>query len=248
MLRKLALVAAIIAVHANANALTAGDLAFTAFNTDEDGWSLVTFVDIAGNTTIYFNDNEWNGSAVGAGGAFNSGEGYHTWNTGASVIAAGTVVRFTAVDQATRSASVGTFSSTGDSGLNATAETLYAFLGTNNNTPTSFLTAVSTGGFSTANGTLTNTGLTVGSSAVQLTSSTDFAGYTGARSGLSNFAAYKPLVNTSANWFMNVDGNGAAVLPDTTNFSVSAVPEPSENAMLLAGLGLMFFVIRRRLA
>lgn len=39
-----------------ASALTTGDFAFTAFNADEDGWSLVTFVDIAANTQVYFSD------------------------------------------------------------------------------------------------------------------------------------------------------------------------------------------------
>ena len=54
---------ALLAISAQAQALTTGDMAFTSFNGDDDGWAMVTFVDIAANTTIYFSDNEWNGSA-----------------------------------------------------------------------------------------------------------------------------------------------------------------------------------------
>ena len=68
MIRKtiLSLLLAATGVSAQA-ALSAGDIAFTSFNADEDGLSFVTFTNIAANTTIYFSDNEF------VGGAFNSG-------------------------------------------------------------------------------------------------------------------------------------------------------------------------------
>ncbi len=84
-----------------AQALVAGDLAFTSFNADEDGWSLVTFVDLAPNTTPFFSDNEWTGRA------FNTGESDDRWSSGAATIAADTVIRFSAVDVAGLGASVG---------------------------------------------------------------------------------------------------------------------------------------------
>ena len=52
----LALATAVVAF--NAHAVSSGDLAFTAFNADEDGWSLVTFVDLAANSQFYFTDND----------------------------------------------------------------------------------------------------------------------------------------------------------------------------------------------
>lgn len=226
-------------------ALGPGSLAFTSFNADEDGFSLVTFADIAANTTIYFQDNEWNGLAVGAGGAFNAGEGLHTWNTGASLITAGTVIRFSAVDQATRSASVGTLTSSGDTGLNATAETIYAYVGTSLSDPTTFLAAVSTGGFST-NGTLDNTGLQAGVNAVSLTASTDYAQYVGMRSGEASFAGYLPKVNDPTNWNILVGGDQAGMIPDTSAFTITPVPEPETYALMLAGLGLVGWAARRR--
>lgn len=114
-----------------------------------------------------FQDSEWNGLAVGASGAFNTGEELHTWNTGTNPIAAGTVIRFSAVDQASRSASIGTLASSEDTGLNASAETIYAYLGASVSDPATFLAAVSTGGFSTRNGTLDNTGLSGFASTMQ---------------------------------------------------------------------------------
>ena len=62
-MKKSAFALALLAASAQAQALTTGDLAFTSFNADDDGWALVSFVDIAANTDIYFSDNEWNGSA-----------------------------------------------------------------------------------------------------------------------------------------------------------------------------------------
>ena len=100
MFKQLTLAAALLAASA-AQAQSAGDIAFTTINADEDGWSLVTFVNLAPNTTIFFSDNEWNGSAIGSGGAFNTGESYHQWTSGAAPIAAGTVIRFSAIDSST---------------------------------------------------------------------------------------------------------------------------------------------------
>ncbi len=248
MKHSLLVLALTAAFAAPAQALTTGDIAFTSFNADEDGWSIVTFVDIAANTTIYFRDDEWNGSPIGSGGAFNSGEGLHTWNTGASVIAAGTVVRFAKVDQASRSVTFGSLSSSGDTGVNATNETIYAYLGSNINTPTVFLTAISNGNFGT-NGTLVNTGLTLGTTAFALPSSADWGQYTGPRSGEASFADYKPMVMNLANWdahngLANIDAS--AYVPNTTAFTITPVPEPETYALMLAGLGLVGYMARRR--
>ncbi|MCV2350357.1 PEP-CTERM sorting domain-containing protein [Paucibacter sp. Y2R2-4] len=259
----LALALAAAAIAPAQAALTTGDIAFTSFNADEDGWALVAFTQIAAGTKIYFTDNEWNGSAIGAGGAFNTGEGTSEWVAGSDV-AAGTVIRFSAVDTANAAATNGfsrtstvTSGSTVTSALGNSGETVYAYIGVSGAAPTTFLAAITNASFSVAGeGVLTNTGLTVGSSnAIRLntlkpTASPDYGVYSGVRSGLESFDLYKAKVADLNNWTVDItDGSYASAIPDTTAFTVAAaVPEPQTYAMLLAGLGAIGFVARRRAA
>jgi hypothetical protein len=119
--------------------LSTGSIAFTAFNADEDGWSLVSLIDIDPNQNVFFSD----GTATSATNIGN-GESSFRWNTGASTISAGSTVRFSSIDTAARASSIGTFTPVNSTnfGLNATSETLYAFLGTNDTTPTTLLSAI----------------------------------------------------------------------------------------------------------
>ena len=242
-----ALVAAAFA--APAHALTAGDIAFTSFNAQEDGWSLVALNDVAANTTIYFSDNEY------VAGAFNGGESFFQWNSGGSLLDAGTVVRFSKVDSVTLlAASAGTLSRatvTGSTnfGFSQTADTLYAYQGSAANAPTAFLAAVSSGTLTDTDGPLAGTGLAVGISAIVLSTSSDFAQYNGPRTGQSTFAGYLALVNNIANWQdlgNGTPGQFANLAPNTAAFSVTPVPEPESIALMLAGLGVMGAVMRRR--
>ena len=246
----LALAAALATLAAPAQALGTGDLAFTAFNADEDGFAMLSFVDIAAGTTLYFGDNEWTGSA------FNTGESYLSWTT-TSTVAAGTVVRFAAVDKTTLSASTGTLvreavSGSTNYGLSSSNETLYAYQGSSASAPSTFIAAITNGSFS-VDGPLTGTGLSEGSSnAINLTTlattaTPDFAEYTGPRSGLSSFSAYQPLIANLANWTVDTtNGTYTSTVPDTTAFTVSTVPEPEGWAMMAAGLGLLGLCGSRR--
>jgi predicted extracellular nuclease/uncharacterized protein YjiK/2',3'-cyclic-nucleotide 2'-phosphodiesterase (5'-nucleotidase family) len=208
-------------------ALAQGDIAFTSFNADEDGWSIVTFVDIDPNTSIFFTDNE----AIGTT-SFNTGESYFQWISGASPIPAGTVIRFTAVDAVTLAASVGTLSraTVSDStnyGLSASGEAIYAFLGSSAASPTTILTALSTGDVVTPGDPITNAGLTVGVSAIVLRTSADYGEYSGSRAGQPSFASYKASVFDVANWTVDrTDGAYATTVPNTANFTVSS-PSPT---------------------
>jgi uncharacterized repeat protein (TIGR01451 family) len=208
-------------------ALTQGDIAFTSFNADEDGWSFVTFADIDPNTTLYFTDNE----AISPT-SFNTGESYFQWMSGSTTISAGTVIRFSAVDNPlTLAASAGTLSratvsGSANYGLAAGGDVIYAFLGTSAAAPTTILTAISTGDVVTPGDPITNAGLTVGVNAIVLRTSADYGEYSGSRTGQSSFADYRTLVNSVSNWTVDtVDGVYTTTVPNTANFGVaSATP------------------------
>jgi hypothetical protein len=219
-------------------ALGAGDIAFTALNADEDGWTIVALTDVAANSTLYFTDSNWDGAA------FTSNEGFHTWVSGDAGISAGTVIRFSDIDQAGRSVSIGSLTSTGNTALSSTAETLYAYVGIGASEPGTFLAAVSTESASAGAAAIAAAGLQSGVNALLLPASTDYSEYAGARSGAADFAAYRILINDASNWQGFTDGNHADTQPQLGTFSVSAVPEPSAVAMLLTGIGVI--ALRRR--
>jgi hypothetical protein len=55
-------------------ALGPGSIAFVGFNADgNDGFAFIVIDPIAAGSIIRFSDNEWNGLAIGSGGAFNTG-------------------------------------------------------------------------------------------------------------------------------------------------------------------------------
>jgi hypothetical protein len=222
--------------------LRAGELMFSAFNADEDGWSLVALVDLAPGTEVYFSDNAWNAAV----GGFESGEGFLRWSSGGARIAAGTWVRFSAIDSATRLvASTGLLERVNVPGstlpnLSQTAETLYAYQGPDVLTPRRFVAAVSSGDFAAEVGGLAGTGLAAGRSATLLPAGTDWAQYTGPRVGrISGGEAQARLAATGSTWSAELAGNLPAALPDTTPLDITPIPEPWAPLAALLGLGLL---------
>ncbi|MCE7996861.1 MAG: hypothetical protein HEP71_33175, partial [Roseivirga sp.] len=183
--------------------LQEGDIMFVAYNGDgDDGFAIVALVDIPGSSTIYFNENEWNGLSIGEGGAFSSNtEGEITWSTGDNEITAGTVVTFDEVDNAGNTnygASVGTIS--GTFALGTTNEVIYAFIGTDDETPTTFLSAIANDEFNATSGQLTNTGLTAGVDAVNIDGDEDVMAYTGSTTCDGTQAACAAQIANTTNW------------------------------------------------
>ena len=245
MNRKL-VVAALLAMSGSVQALQPGDLAFTAFNADEDGFALVALKSVPAFTTVHFSDNEWNGGAPGVG-AFNTGESTFAWVSGSTTLPAGSVVRFSAIDQATRSSSTGAFTLlvSGTPGFAATGDTIFAYIAGAGGAPTGFIAALSSDNFAGSN--LAGTDLAVGVNAVAITLGADFGEYTGIRSGLGSFPAYASLVNNASNWTAFATGEFASTVPNLAPFTVTAVPEPQTYALLLTGLALIGLRLRERL-
>ena len=201
------------------NTLVAGDLMFTAMNADEDGFAMVALKDIPANSTVYFCDNEWDGVS-----AFNTGEGYLQWDSGASVVAAGTVIRFLAIDVVGRSASAGILTlASGSSGFSSGEESIYAYQSDSFSGTPAFISAICNRSFGTAAaGSLTATGLALGNGAIETGNAvgSDFAEFTASRSNQLTFAAYVLIVSNIANWTDSGDGSFAATVPNTTPFTI----------------------------
>jgi hypothetical protein len=187
-------------------ALGPGSIAFVGYNADgSDGIAFAALDAIAAGTTIYFTDNEW------TGGAINSGESGWSW-TAIGDVAAGTVVTIENIGSGTITTNIGTvtFFDTSGRGLAVDNEAVYAYIGTSPTQPTAFLAAVANDTFSSAGGSLAETGLTVGTSALELATKdadADFAAFNGSRNNQADFADYASIVNDPLNWITQ-DGSG----------------------------------------
>lgn len=196
-------------------ALAPGSIAFIGFNADgSDGFAFIVVDTIDPGQVIYFSDNEWNGSAIGAGGAFNTGEGGFSWTNGSTALQAGTIVEILSAS-ATKSVNIGTLSA-GSLALGNSDESIYAFTGTSLTAPTVFLSAVTNGngGFTagtSAIGSIGGTGLTAGSTALVLprTDGADVATFDPSLGGtvFATRAAALTAFNTTTN-FVAQSGTG----------------------------------------
>jgi len=172
----------------------AGDLAFVGFNADgDDDFAVVTFVDLAPNTTLYFRDSEWNGTVFGAD------EQAFAWNTGATTIPAGTVVAFNNLSAAS-TATLGSIPSNTSMGLGNSGEAVFIYKADSLNATPTIITAIGNGNEASSFGTLMGTGLVLGSTAILLPNGTDIGVYKGARSGLDKNGYTAALNNIAVNW------------------------------------------------
>lgn len=202
----------------------AGDIAFTALNVDgDDDFAIVALVDISANTTVYFTDKTWdNTNSIFTD---TGSDGFLSWNSGSSVIKAGTIVVFTDTDNSSNTfygASVGTLSSPENVILVATGETLFAYLGTDKNTPTTFIAGIKNATLTA--GELTGTGLTAGTNFLEFnpTTSPDGGYYSASRSDQTAYTNYLTQINNKANWTRQTT-NGEAILPiSKSGFSISS--------------------------
>ncbi len=200
----------------------AGDIAFTAFNSDgQKDFSIVALVDISSNTIVYFSDNNWDGAS-----AFVNTEGALRWDSGATIIKAGTIIIFTDVKTDANpyyGSSIGTLT-TPNAGFNPVegGDTVLAFLGTDDLSPTTFLAGYRNK--TLVSGELTGTGLTAGTNFLEInqTASPNGGYYSGSRSNQTLFSSYLALIYDKLNWTRNTS-DGEATLPiSTTGFTISS--------------------------
>jgi hypothetical protein len=195
----------------NAQAPALGDLAFVGFNTDGDkDFAIIALADITANATIYFTDDETTG--VGSPSALAGSEGTITWNTGSSIIKAGTIVVFTDTNSGTNpafGASTGTITRSGGFNLSGSKDGIIAFIGTDSSTPTTYIAALQIGNDNTHLGpfdddaiTLTNTGLVIVTSIIVADNTASPSGgyYSGSRSSQASYSAYYSLIEINGNW------------------------------------------------
>ncbi|MGF7215728.1 hypothetical protein GGR92_001868 [Spirosoma lacussanchae] len=214
--------------------LSPGSIAFTGFNADgTDNFNIVALDALPANTTIYFRDDEWQNPG------FNTGESILVWNTGGTVIPAGTVVAFSNINPSPASpvvVSVGSATISGNRGISNENDAIFAYLGTDADTPTTFLGAISNNGVAANTfGTLAGTGLTLGGTALALTGEIAVGIYTGPRTGISR-SCYPVVLNNAVNWQVQANSSGDqsidGIAPDlpfsTTAFTFgSACPLPT---------------------
>lgn len=167
-----AAVAALQAILA-ADAGTANTIAIVGYNTGQsdasgnpattDSLTFVALTALTEGTVIYFTDRAWTGTAFTTG----AGDGTYAYTVGAGGVAAGATVT---IGQVALAAAGVDLAEAGD--------TIYAYIGTNADTPNEFLNAVEIGdGNQVFDGSLANTGLVAGTSAVAV--GYDSAAYAG---------------------------------------------------------------------
>ena len=177
-----------------------GDIAFVGFNSDnDDDFSLVALADIAPSTTIFIKDNS----------------GFLTWDTGASIIYAGTVINFTDVNSNTNplfGVSIGSILYDGNFEWSSNGEAIYIYVGTDKETPTTYISGMINSKFSH---NLTGTGLTAGINFLKLNlgGNTDDGGlYSGSRSDQTIYSDYLSNLVNASNWSVE-SSTGDAFLP-----------------------------------
>ncbi len=190
-----------------------GDLAFTAINADgNDDFAIVLLNTIPANTVVYFTDASWDNATTSFVESGN--DGYLQWDSGNEELPPGTVISFNDINNSSLTSfgvSLGSIVTSNAISLVATGETLLAYLGTNKDNPTTFLTGIKNASLVTNE--LLGTGLTAGVDFLELNpfTSPDGGEYTGSRTNQSNYADYLSLLTDKSNWTIN-NSNGELFL------------------------------------
>lgn len=245
MKKLFALAAITAAAVAPAHALTTGDIAFVAYNTDTaDNFAWVALADIAANTSISFTDSSWQNTGFRMTEHLDAG-GPLTWTHSASVTA-GTVISFNASAWSVGSANGAllNFSTAGDQ--------IFAFVGTPA-APT-FIQGIqfahATGIVTVGNSNSTNTtnvpaALSLAAGTMVNVGNFDNGHYSGTTIGLAG--DLRMSIADTANWTRRDTGD-YATSSWPASFQVTPIPEPETYALMLAGLAAIGLMASRRQA
>lgn len=266
----LAVLAATAFGGAQATTLAATDFAFTGVNgnTTLGGWSFVSFVDISAGTTIYFTDTNVLQTTPSAGVFSTSAETFWSWTAGANV-AAGTSVallgtgvsgQYGAKSGAAGGSTNGTVTNLngGASNISSGGDILYAYQAASyatNYAPSAitFLGALAnrTTPYASSDNPFAATGLSgiqVREYRVDAATATRYTQFTPqtttSDTPYGSMAALKSALAIGGNWTTVAASNTLPIVADV--LAVTAVPEPESYALLLAGLGVVGAVARRR--
>lgn len=250
------------------------DFAFTGLNvnTTQGGWSFVSFVDIAAGTTIYFTDTNVLQAPTSSGVFSTSAEIFWSWTAG-SKVAAGTSVALLGTgvsgQYAAKSGAAGIAGGVangtvvnltgGMSNISSSGDVLYAFQAASyatNYAPAAitFLGAISNrASYSSSDDAKSATGLTgiqVREFKIDANTATRYTQFTAQTTTgdvpYASLAELKAALAVGGNWTTLAASNTVPIVADV--LAVTAVPEPSSYALLLAGLGVVGAIARRRRA
>ena len=234
-------------------ALSIGDISIIGFNANApDNFTFVTWVNLSNSTQIKFTDNGFlasSSSTTASNGR--GGENFVTWtnNTGSTIVA-GTVIKIE--NSTTPAASIGSISQI-LSGISSSGDQIFAYQGTgagtststsdwgSNTNPTTFTGTILYGlnfasawlssGTASSNLSYLPSDLNVSNGNIAIsTSSVTSAQFTGSRTNLSTFAAYRTNVNNSSNW-TTLTGTSTTSL-STTAFTLSCTPPSTQVSAL----------------
>ncbi|NUY82202.1 T9SS type A sorting domain-containing protein [Flavobacterium sp. MAH-1] len=242
--------------------LAVGDISLLGFQLNApDTFAFVTWVDLSNNTIIKFTDNAFlSSNSSNAANNARGGENFVIWRNNGGIIPAGTVVRIFD-NNGTASASAGTIVSGNLDGLSASGDNIFAYQGaatsgsnpdfSTNSNPTTFNGTLlygmymqgssgqstwMTSGTASSNSSYLPSQLNVSGGNIAIGSSASRAQYNGSRTNQPTFAAYKALVNNSANWTI-ASGSGTTTI-STTPFTLVTGPTASVlsgNATICSG-------------
>ena len=151
------LLALIFFAPSQGNQIEHGDISFVSIDAENDQFEVLTVIELQPGTSIHFTDSEWNGNHFGFD------ESNLIWNTGEQPIPEGTLIQFNKLAEQPY-VTYGTLSNT--MSLSKKGDAIFAYQGTTR-MPTRILASVAND--SLAYGTLVNTGLIPGITALTFT-------------------------------------------------------------------------------